>query len=70
VAFGRSVAAAGTARDAIDRTKIALGERGSPWWTYGAPDYNRHLVKNTPYADWFAALGHLRSASPCNEVIR
>ena len=21
------------------------------WWDDGAPDYNRHLLKNTPYAD-------------------
>ncbi|WP_218018807.1 hypothetical protein [Novosphingobium rosa] len=36
----------------------ALGERGPVWWQDGAPDYNRHLAKNTPYADWFAALMH------------
>lgn len=42
-------------RARIDRAKRALGERGKPWWTDGAPDYNRHLVKNTPYATWFAA---------------
>jgi len=42
-------------RDA-DAAKHALGERGPVWWTDGDPDLNRHLVKNTPYADWFAAL--------------
>ena len=26
------------------------------WWTDGAPDYNRHMVRNTPYADWFATI--------------
>jgi hypothetical protein len=26
------------------------------WWEDGAPDYNRCLAKNTPYAAWFAAL--------------
>ena len=36
--------------------KLALGERGPLWWDDGAPDYNRHMAKNTPYADWFAAL--------------
>jgi hypothetical protein len=44
------------ARATIDATKIALGERGPVWWTDNAPDYNRHLVKNTPYAAWFATL--------------
>lgn len=49
-----------TAEDAahadVDAAKTALGERGPVWWDDGAPDWNRHLVKNTPYADWFAAL--------------
>jgi hypothetical protein len=44
------------ARRAVDAAKIALGERGSVWWTDGTPDYNRHLAKKTPYAAWFAAL--------------
>ena len=42
------------ARSAVQAAKVALGERGAPWWTDGAPDYNRHLVKNTPYAQWYA----------------
>lgn len=42
------------ARRAVDDTKHKLGERGAVWWTDGAPDLNRHLVKNTPYAEWFA----------------
>ena len=44
------------ARAAVDEAKQALGERGPVWWHDGAPDWNRHLVKNTPYADWFAGL--------------
>ena len=36
----------------VDRAKRALGERGPAWRTDGAPDYNRHLAKNTPYAAW------------------
>jgi hypothetical protein len=44
------------ARQQVDAAKIALGERGPVWWTDGAPDVNRHLVKNTNYAAWFAAL--------------
>ena len=42
------------ARDAVHDAKVALGERGAPWWADGTPDYNRHLVKNTPYAEWHA----------------
>lgn len=41
------------ARARVHRAKVALGERGPPWWTDGAPDFNRHLVENTPYAAWF-----------------
>jgi len=44
------------AHEAIDKAKHALGERGAVWWTDGAPDFNRHLAKNTPYAEWFAGL--------------
>jgi len=44
------------ARKAVDEAKRALGERGPVWWTDGAPDVNRRMVANTPYADWFAAL--------------
>ena len=45
------------ARATVDKAKHALGERGAVWWTDGAPDYNRKLVVNTPYAAWHAALG-------------
>lgn len=44
------------ARDAVDTVKRQLGERGPVWWEDGAPDYNRHLARNTPYAEWFDAL--------------
>ncbi|MEA9557078.1 hypothetical protein VC273_14510 [Xanthomonas nasturtii] len=44
------------ARAEVDAAKIALGERGPVWWTDGADDLTRHLVKNTPYADWFDGL--------------
>lgn len=46
-----------SARAAVDAAKRALGERGPVWWNDGAPDYNRKLAANTPYADWFAGLG-------------
>jgi hypothetical protein len=42
-----------TARLKVDVAKRALGERGPVWWTDGAPDYNRRLAVNTPYAAWF-----------------
>ena len=42
-----------TARSAVNAAKVSLGERGPAWWTDGAKDFNRHLVKNTPYADWY-----------------
>jgi hypothetical protein len=45
-----------SARAAVDEIKRALGERGPVWWTDGAPDFNRRLVANTPYAAWYAAL--------------
>ena len=44
------------ARARVDAAKRALGERGPVWWTDGAPDLNRRMARNTPYADWFAAL--------------
>lgn len=44
------------ARAAVDLAKRALGERGPVWWTDGAPDFNRRMVANTPYAAWYAAL--------------
>jgi hypothetical protein len=44
------------ARRRVDAAKMALGERGPVWWDDGAPDYNRHLVRNTPYAAWHEAL--------------
>ena len=49
-------AALGQARAGVQAAKVALGERGAPWWSDGAPDYNRHMAQNTPYAAWHAAL--------------
>jgi hypothetical protein len=43
-------------RKAVDEVKRALGERGPVWWDDGSPDLNRHMAKNTPYADWYANL--------------
>jgi len=50
------VSAEREAHAAADIAKRGRGERGPVWWTDGAPDYNRHMARNTPYADWFAAL--------------
>ena len=44
------------AHAAVDQAKRALGERGPVWWMDGAPDLNRHMARNTPYAEWYAAL--------------
>ncbi|QOZ75271.1 hypothetical protein XH83_07365 [Bradyrhizobium sp. CCBAU 53351] len=40
----------------VDEIKRALGERGPVWWKDGAPDLNRHMAKNTPYAAWYAKV--------------
>ncbi|MES2753519.1 MAG: hypothetical protein V4659_02525 [Pseudomonadota bacterium] len=53
----RDPAAVQAARARVDVAKRRLGERGPVWWTDGSPDFNRHLAKNTPYANWFAGLG-------------
>lgn len=44
------------ARRQVHQAKVDLGERGPVWWRDGAPDLNRHMARNTPYADWFAAV--------------
>ena len=41
------------ARRRVDRAKRRLGERGEVWWTDGSPDFNRRLVRNTPYREWY-----------------
>lgn len=53
-------AAEAAAHKAVDHAKRSLGERGPVWWDDGAPDLNRHMVKNTPYAVWFAGLRRRR----------
>jgi ABC-type sugar transport system substrate-binding protein len=42
------------ARARVQQAKEALGERGPVWWDDGAPDLNRHMARNTPYAEWWA----------------
>lgn len=41
-------AAQASARAAVDAAKVALGERGPPWWTDGAPNFNQRIAKSTP----------------------
>jgi hypothetical protein len=51
------------ARHQVDEIKRALGERGEVWWDDSAPDYNRRMVQNSPYAAWFRDLrGEARAA--------
>ena len=52
------------ARNRVDDAKRALGERGPVWWHDGAPDYNRHMVRTSPYARWFAELEAKASRVP------
>jgi len=51
------------ARKRVDAAKIGLGERGPVWWDDGAPDYNRKLVKNSPYQNWFSDIEKQRGRS-------
>jgi hypothetical protein len=44
------------ARRMVALAQVGLGERGRVWWKDGAPDLHRTLVKNSPYAPWFASL--------------
>jgi hypothetical protein len=44
------------ARKRVDDAKVSLGERGPVWWHDGAPDFKRHLAKNTHYVEWFITL--------------
>jgi hypothetical protein len=43
------------ARQAVYAAKLGLW---LPWWIDGAPDYNRRMVRTTPYAQWYAMLGN------------
>ncbi|XZE55761.1 hypothetical protein SH139x_001787 [Planctomycetaceae bacterium SH139] len=46
-------AALTVARARVNAAKISLGERGPTWWDDDT-DFTRCLVKNTPYAKWWA----------------
>ena len=49
------------AHKAVDEVKQALGERGPVWWNDGSPDLNRHMAKNTTYADWYRKIRRSRT---------
>jgi hypothetical protein len=42
------------ARTQLNAARIALGGHGPLWRPDGAPDLDRHRVRNSPYAQWFA----------------
>jgi hypothetical protein len=64
--------AASTARARVDKAKVALGERGPAWWTDDEKNWNRHLVKNTPYAAWYErqAARQARRTQPERTIAR
>lgn len=49
-------AAERAARADVHAAKLGLGERGPVWWEDGAPDWNRRMAENTPYAGWWAGM--------------
>ena len=61
-------AALKAARARVDAAKIALGERGPVWWEDGAPDFNRYMAKNTPYAGWWAEMSGAYSAQAGDSI--
>lgn len=52
----RDAEAERSARATVDEVKRALGERGPVWWSDTAPDFNRRMVANTPYSDWYTSF--------------
>ncbi|WP_234990002.1 hypothetical protein [Altererythrobacter xiamenensis] len=50
------------ARAKVHAAKTALGERGPVWWSDGAPDENRKLIKNSSYADWWMGQAGSRTS--------
>ena len=42
------------ARARVHAAKVALGERGPTWWG-DERDYNRCMIRNTPYAGWWTS---------------
>ena len=44
------------ARQRVDAAKVALGERGPPWWDDGEPDLGRRMARTTKWASWAGTL--------------
>ena len=57
----RAAGAAAKARSMPPSARLASA--ATPWWGDGAPDLNRHLARNTPYAEWAAAQRRARLAA-------
>lgn len=57
-ALGDDIGTLKAARQRVQAAKEGLGERGAVWWSDGAPDFNRKMIANTPYAAWWEASGH------------
>ncbi len=51
------------AREAVARAKTGLGERGPVWWTDGAPDLSRRMIRNTGYAAWYQGAARVAAAA-------
>lgn len=60
----RDNAAREAARLRVDAAKVALGERGPPWWTDGAPDVDRKMARNTVYAGWWTDVTSVGDGEP------
>ncbi|MGX4803116.1 hypothetical protein [Bradyrhizobium guangdongense] len=48
------------AHRAVEDAKCALASGAPVWWKDGPPDLNRYMAKNTPYAEWYAAIARSR----------
>ena len=49
-------AAIAAARMQVHAAKVALGERGAPWWGLEGSTFDRRQVENTPYSEWATEL--------------
>ena len=58
----------GDARERVHAAKVALGERGPPWWDDGAPDYSQRAPKNTPYAAWWDEVCRTKNGAVRSEA--
>jgi|OpeIllAssembly_1097287.scaffolds.fasta_scaffold586834_2 hypothetical protein len=40
----------------VERIRVALGQRGAPWWADGGADLHRRPAQETLYREWFSTL--------------